>query len=79
MPFSPAEVKPDSAEARGNAVSFADAIVHGDALKLLPELPAGHVDLTVFSPPYDGIRDYGKNWRLDRMMLGAPRGERRNA
>jgi DNA modification methylase len=28
------------------------------------------VDLTVFSPPYDGIRDYGKDWRLDYGELG---------
>lgn len=46
-------------------------ILHADALQALADLPAGHVDLTVFSPPYDGIRDYGKNWTLDYKTLGA--------
>lgn len=48
-----------------------NTILHADALTALAELPAGHVDLTVFSPPYDGIRDYGKNWSLDYKTLGA--------
>ena len=33
-------------------------IVHGDALAELGKLSAEAVDLTVFSPPYDGLRDY---------------------
>lgn len=48
-----------------------NTILHADALKALAELPAGHVDLTVFSPSYDGIRDYGKNWTLDYKTLGS--------
>ncbi|MGE3109915.1 MAG: hypothetical protein AB7G11_16445 [Phycisphaerales bacterium] len=48
-----------------------NVILHADALKALAELPVGHVDLTVFSPPYDGIRDYGKNWSLDYKTLGS--------
>jgi site-specific DNA-methyltransferase (adenine-specific) len=47
-----------------------DTILTGDALEILPTLPAGVVDLTVFSPPYDGIREYGKNWSLDSRGLG---------
>ncbi len=48
-----------------------NVILHGDGLKLLPTVPAGSIDLTVFSPPYDGIRDYGKNWTLDYKTLGS--------
>lgn len=47
-----------------------NAILRADALQALADLPDGCVDLTVFSPPYDGIRDYGKNWRLDYKTLG---------
>lgn len=48
-----------------------DEVLLGDALKTLPKLQRGYVDLTVFSPPYDGIRDYGKNWSLDYKTLGS--------
>jgi DNA modification methylase len=48
----------------------ADQIVVGDALEILPRLPMNSVDLTVFSPPYDGIREYGKDWSLDYKGLG---------
>lgn len=47
-----------------------DAIFEADALDLLSRFPPGYVPLTVFSPPYDGIRDYGKNWSLDYKRLG---------
>lgn len=45
-------------------------LLTGDCLELLPEQAAESVDLTLFSPPYDGIRDYGKNWSLDFHALG---------
>lgn len=45
-------------------------LVNGDCLKFLPSLGADAVDLTVFSPPYDGIRDYGGDWSLDHAKLG---------
>lgn len=48
-----------------------NTILQADALKALAELPGGCIDLTVFSPPYDGIRDYGKNWSLDDKTLGS--------
>jgi DNA modification methylase len=35
-----------------------DAILVGDCLALLPTLSENTIDLTVFSPPYDSIRDY---------------------
>jgi site-specific DNA-methyltransferase (adenine-specific) len=36
--------------------------VQADALEFLPTLDASSVQLTVFSPPYDGIRDYHSTW-----------------
>ena len=42
-----------------------DQIVNGDCLKVLSTLPSNSIDLTVFSPPYDGIRDYKKDWTFD--------------
>lgn len=47
-----------------------NVILHADAIGALADLPVGHADLTVFSPPYDGIPDYGKNWNLDYKTLG---------
>jgi DNA modification methylase len=46
-------------------------IVVGDCLPLLAAMPEEFVHLTVFSPPYDGIRDYKANWHLDYQTLGA--------
>lgn len=48
----------------------ANTIALGDHLEVLALLPAGCVDLTVFSPPYDAIRDYGNNYTLDLPKLG---------
>jgi len=50
--------------------SARNSVYLGDALSILPTLAAGSIDLTVFSPPYDGIREYGKNWKLDFPTLG---------
>lgn len=36
---------------------LADGVVHGDAAELLPELPAGSVDLFFTSPPYAGVEE----------------------
>jgi DNA modification methylase len=47
-----------------------DTIVVGDCLDLLPQLPPASVDLTIFSPPYDGIRDYKGEWTFDFGALG---------
>ena len=33
-------------------------IHHGDCVNLMAQLPAGSIDLTVTSPPYDGLRTY---------------------
>jgi site-specific DNA-methyltransferase (adenine-specific) len=45
-------------------------IVHADCLEELSTFPDDSIDLTVFSPPYDGIRDYKKNWSFDFLALG---------
>ena len=42
----------------------------GDCLEVLAGIPDETVDLTVFSPPYDGIRDYNGKWALDFTSLG---------
>lgn len=47
-----------------------DKIVVGDCLNVLPWLAHDSVDLTVFSPPYDGIRDYNGDWAFDFQGLG---------
>lgn len=45
-------------------------IINADCLKAIKELPDESIDLTVFSPPYDGIRDYHGDWALDFPELG---------
>ena len=49
-----------------------NSIICGDCIETLGSLPEESVDLTVFSPPYDGIRDYKKNtgWVFDYTGLG---------
>lgn len=47
-----------------------DHIWSADCLEVLPFVPDESVDLTVFSPPYDGIREYKKNWDFDYHGLG---------
>ena len=49
----------------------ANSVVHGDCLEILREMRPGVADLTVFSPPYDAIRDYNKAWVFDIAALGA--------
>lgn len=45
-------------------------VIHGDCIEVLGGFPDGCIDLTVFSPPYDGIRDYNGEWNLDYHTLG---------
>ncbi len=45
-------------------------IIRADCLEELSTFPDNSIDLTVFSPPYDGIRDYKKNWSFDFVALG---------
>ena len=46
-------------------------ITQGECVAVTQELAAGTVDLCVFSPPYDNIRDYKKGWSFDYAALGA--------
>lgn len=46
-----------------------NAILCGDAIALLAKMPAAQFDLTVFSPPYDGLRDYN-GYSLNLHTLG---------
>ncbi|QOJ01654.1 MAG: hypothetical protein HRU70_14665 [Phycisphaeraceae bacterium] len=71
MPTTKAKLQRDEVAKEPQENGPRNAILHADALKALADLPAGHVDLTVFSPPCDGIRDYGKNWSLDFKTLGS--------
>ena len=48
-----------------------NTIFNDDALKILPTIPDNYIDLTIFSPPYDGIREYGKDWSFDYKILGS--------
>ena len=43
----------------------------GDAVEHVSTLRSDSVDLVVFSPPYDGVRDYRGNWTLDLPALGS--------
>jgi site-specific DNA-methyltransferase (adenine-specific) len=45
-------------------------IINGDCLSVLNSIADSSIDLTVFSPPYDNIRDYKKNWVFDFNALG---------
>ncbi len=42
----------------------------GSCFDKLPTLADETIDLTVFSPPYDGIRDYIEKWAFDYSALG---------
>lgn len=42
----------------------------GDCLEILPTLGAGSVDAVVTSPPYDNIRTYGGQWKVDLPHVG---------
>lgn len=47
-----------------------NSIVHGDCLDVLGHVKNEAVDLTVFSPPYDSIRDDKSGWSFDYTALG---------
>jgi DNA modification methylase len=42
----------------------------GDCLEVMRGMPDKSVDLVITSPPYDGIRDYGKDWSIDLHAVG---------
>ncbi len=45
-------------------------ILLGDCVPLTSALPAASVDLSLFSPPYDEVRNYRGEWRVDFQALG---------
>lgn len=45
-------------------------ILQANCLEELAFFDDNSIDLTVFSPPYDGIRDYKNNWIFDFVQLG---------
>lgn len=47
-----------------------NTIIAGDCLAVLDHVRDAVVDLVLFSPPYDGIRDYRDEWRFDYTALG---------
>ncbi len=53
-----------------SAPTLTTDILTGDCVDVLAQLDRESVHLTVFSPPYDNIRDYAKNWNLDYQKLG---------
>lgn len=46
-------------------------IFNADCLHALGEMPDGVVDLSLFSPPYDGVRDYDGKWQTHFPEMGA--------
>ncbi|MHB8644852.1 MAG: DNA-methyltransferase [Thermomicrobiales bacterium] len=48
-----------------------NAIITADALQILPQLAENSVDLALFSPPYDEVRDYRGEWTFDFRRLGS--------
>ena len=53
------------------ATKAAGKIINADCMKALSGMPDGGFALTLFSPPYDGIRDYNGEWQTDFPALGA--------
>lgn len=47
-----------------------DGIIQGDCIDITKKMQNDSVDLSVFSPPYDTIRDYKKGWTFDFPALG---------
>lgn len=47
-----------------------NTIIRGDAVEQLKVIPAGFVDFTLFSPPYDKIRSYTDGFAFDIDGLG---------
>ena len=45
-------------------------IKQGDCVVITKQMEDDSIDLTVFSPPYDDIRDYQKGWVFDFPALG---------
>lgn len=51
-------------------IKYKNRILNADCMAALRDMPDSCLDLTLFSPPYDGIRDYNGAWRMDFSALG---------
>lgn len=51
-------------------VPSVDSIYLGDNTHVLSKFDSDTIDLSVFSPPYDGIRDYVGDWKFDYLSFG---------
>jgi len=41
--------------------NFVNKVICGDALEIMKQIPDGTIDMAITSPPYYGLRDYGKD------------------
>lgn len=53
------------------AFTHAGSLSVGDVVEHATSLPDESVDLVVFSPPYDGVRDYKGEWSIDLPAFGS--------
>ena len=44
---------------------YINKIICGDCLQVMKGIPGKSIDLTVTSPPYANLRDYGNDWAFD--------------
>jgi len=51
-------------------IKILNKVVEGNCNDKLKDIPNNYIDLTVTSPPYDSIREYGDNWDLDLHFIG---------
>lgn len=56
---------------RDSATGLVGQLTIGDAIEHAGTLRSDSVDLVVFSPPYDEVRDYKGGWKIDLPALGA--------
>ena len=69
---SPAELitEETAATSAGRKGYQVNSIINGNYLDVLTHVKDNSVDLIVFSPPYDSIRDYKNEWSFDYSALG---------
>lgn len=49
---------------------FINKIICGDCLEIMKDIPDNSIDLVIFSPPYDEIRDYHGNPKINLHEIG---------
>lgn len=63
--------KKKAIEQEKSIIARDDVVVkQGDCLEITKRMEEESIDLSVFSPPYDNIRDYKKGWVFDYSSLG---------